>query len=190
MIGGKTLKSEYKISYGNVFNFIFSQVILSIYNFFAFVIVAMPITLLYGEVERICRENYILVKVIAILMIGFLLLYALILCAYFFLPKKAIVSNNFIVIKRYMLDFSYVFRGFNDEIFIKDIIECKLYNGKRYLLNRSAPYSVFFFEWDDLIEIKTKSNKVYLVPLKDSEKFLEQIELIRKIGNTSDDSGC
>lgn len=186
------MKTEYKFSYGNVFNFIFSQVILCIYNFFAFLIVAMPIAWLYGELGNIFKENYIVMKIITILMAILILLFALMLCIYFFLPKKAIVNANFVIIKRYMLNFGYILRGFNDEIFIKDIVECKLYDGYRYGLDRSAPYAVYFFKWDDLVEIKTKSNKVYLVPLKDSDKFVEQIESMKthNIENTDDGPLC
>lgn len=169
------MRNKYKFSYGNVFNFIFSQIILSIYNFFAFLIIAMPITLLYVRLENLFKEKYLLMKIITILMIGFVFLYALMLCVYFFLPKKVILKNDFIKIKRYMLNFGYILRGFNDEIFIKDIIECKLYDGYRYRLDRSGPYAVYFFEWDDLIEIKTKNNKCYLVPLQNSEEFVEKV---------------
>lgn len=175
------MKNEYKFSYGNVFNFIFSQVILCIYNFFAFLIVAIPIAWLYGELENIFKENYVLMKIITILMTIPILLFALMLCIYFFLPKKAIVNANFVIIKRYMLNFGYILRGFNDEIYIKDIVECKLYAGYKYKLDRSAPYAVYFFKWNDLVEIKTKSNKVYFVPLKNSNGFVEEVNKKREI---------
>lgn len=169
------MKNKYKFSYGNIFNLIFSQIILCIYNFFAFLIVAVPITLLYMKLENLFKDNYVLMKIITILMAAFIFLYALMLCVYFFLPKKAIIKNDFIKIRRYMLNFGYILRGFNDEIFIKDIIECKLYDGYRYCLDRSGPYSVYFFKWDDLVEIKTKDNKRYLVPLQNSETFIEEV---------------
>lgn len=165
----------YKFNYGNASNFIFSQIILCIYNFFAFLIVAMPMTLLYTRLENLFKENYILMKIVTILMAALIFLYALMLCVYFFLPKKVIIKNDFIKIKRYMLNFGYILRGFNDEIFIKDIIVCKLYDGYRYRLDRSGPYSVYFFNWDDLVEIKTKDDKSYLVPLKNSEEFVEEV---------------
>ncbi len=169
------MENKYKFSYGNVFNLIFSQIILCIYNLFAFLIVAVPITLLYIKLENLFKDNYVLMKIITILMAAFIFLYALMLCVYFFLPKKAIIKNDFIKIRRYMLNFGYILRGFNDEIFMKDIIECKLYDGYRYCLDRSGPYSVYFFKWDDLVEIKTKNNKCYLVPLKNSEIFIEEV---------------
>ena len=174
------MKTEYKFSYGNVFNFIFSQVILCIYNFFAFLIVAIPVTLLYGKIESIFRENYVLMKIITILMTVFILIFALILCVFFFLPKKAIINNDFLIIKRYMLNFGYIVRGFNDEIFIKEIVECKKYDGEKYRLDRSGPYAIFFFDWDDLVEIKTE-RKAYLVPIKNSDNFIAEVNKRLKI---------
>jgi len=169
------MKTVYKISYGSIFNLIFSQVFLGIYNFFAFLIVAFPLLCLYEEIESRFRDNYVLIKIITIVMTVIILVYALILCVFFFLPKKAIIKNNFIIIKRYMLNFGYILRGFNDEIFIKEIVECTTYRGAGYSLDRSGPYAVFFFDWDDLVKIKTADNKYYLVPLQNSDEFVEEV---------------
>lgn len=188
----KIMKTEYRFSYGSIFKFIFSQVILCIYNFFAFLIVAIPVALLYGEIESIFRENYVLMKIITILMTIFILIFALILCVFFFLPKKAVINSSFVTIKRYMLNFGYVLRGFNDEIFIKEIAECKKYVGDKYCLDRSEPYAVFFFDWDSLVEIRTIDNKRYFVPLKNSDDFIEEINKRReKLQNdTADDNSA
>lgn len=176
----RIMKTEYKISYGNIFNLIFSQVMLGVNNFGAFLIVAVPILWLYGEIESNFRENYALIKIITIVMTVIIFVVALILCVFFFLPKKAIVKNNFIIIKRYMLNFRYILRGFNDEIFIKEIVACEKYCGNRYSLDRSGPYAVFFFNWDDLVKIKTADNKYYLVPLKNSEEFINEVNIRRQ----------
>lgn len=174
------MKLDYKFSYGNILNFIFSEIILIIYNFFSFLLIAIPIFLVYSELEYTYRDNYIIMKIITIFMTILLGLYALYLVIIFFLPKKAIINNNFIIVKRYMFNFRYAFRGFNDEIYINDIIECKKYNGKRFKLDRTAPYAVFFFDWDDLVEIKTKDNKIYFIPLKNSFSFIEKVNELRK----------
>lgn len=186
----RIMKTEYKFSYGSIFKLIFSQVMLCIYNFFAFLIVAIPVALLYGEIESIFRENYVLMKIITILMTIFIIVYALILCVFFFLPKKAIIKRDFVIIKRYMLNFGYILRGFNDEIYIKEIVECKKYDGEKYCLDRSGPYAVFFFDWDSLVEIRTIDNKCYLVPLKNSDDFIEEINKKREKlqNNKTDDS--
>lgn len=158
--------------------------IMCVYNFFAFLILAVPMTWLYGELENCFRENYRLMKIITILMAIFIFLFALILCIYFFLPKKVIMNNSFIIIKRYMLNFGYVLRGFNDEIFIKEIVECKKYDGERYYLDRSGPYAVFFFDWNSLVELRTIDNKCFLVPLQNSEEFIKEVN--RRINSFND----
>ena len=179
-LGGEIMKLEYKFSYGNILNFVFSEIILIIYNFFSFLIIAIPIFLVYSELEYTYRENYILMKIITIFMTILLGLYALYLVIIFFLPKKAIINDNFIIVKRYMLNFRYVFRGFNDEIYINDIIECKKYDGKRFKFDRTAPYAVFFFDWDNLVELKMKDDKIYLIPLKNSFSFIEKVNELRQ----------
>lgn len=79
-----------------------------------------------------------------------------------------------------MLNYNYILRGFNDEIFIKDIVECKKYDGKRYRFDRRDPYAVLFFNWDDLVEIRTNDDKKYLIPVKNSDDFVEKVNEIRR----------
>ncbi len=175
------MKLEYKFDYGNVLNFVFSEIITSIYNLFSLLLFSIPILWIYSEFEYIYRDNYILLKIITIIIVVLFGLYLSYLIIIFFLPKKAIIEGNFIIVKRYMLNFRYIFRGFNDEIFIKDIVECKIYDGKRYKLDRTGPYATFFFAWDNLVEIKTRNNKAYLIPLKNSVDFIEKVNNARQL---------
>lgn len=48
------------------------------------------------------------------------------------------------------------------------------------MLDRTGPYSVFFFNWDDLVEIRTNDDKKYLVPIKNSDDFIEKVNEIRR----------
>lgn len=109
----------------------------------------------------------------------------------FFIPKKAILYSNAICVRRYFLNYEHLFRGLNDEIFLKDVVECKKYDGKRYRFDRTAPYAIYFFNWDDLIEIRTEEKK-YLVPLKNSDKFVEEvnnrIEKLKPIEKENDET--
>lgn len=169
------MKKIYKFSYGNFLNFLFSQIMYFIFNASAFLIVAVPIGYIYGELEYQLGENSILFKIITILMMSILVLYTLMLCIYFFLPKRVILKSDIIKIKRYMWNLGYIFRGFNDKLLIKNIVDCKMHDGYRYHLYRCAPYAVFFFNWDDLVDIKTKNNKHYLVPVENSEEFIKEV---------------
>lgn len=169
------MKSVYRFSYGNVFNFILNQIITISYHFIVLLLLAVPVLSLYGEIEYKFRNNHFLMKIITIFMFILLFLYLLYLIVILFLPKKAIIDGHFIRIRRYFLNFSYLIRGFNDEIFIKDIIECKKYEGKRYFLDRTGPYAIFFFNWDSLVKIKTNNDKTYLIPLKNSDDFIDEV---------------
>lgn len=169
------MKLEYKFSYGNIFNFIFSEFFLIVYNSFSLLLVSIFMAVIYGDLEYKFRDNYIFVKVITIFMVILFTIYFSFLIVIFFLPKKVIINGEVLIVKRYMLNFKYIFRGFNDKIFIEKIIECHIYNGERPRLDRSKEYAVFFFNWDDLVEIVTDKNRKYLVPVKNSENFIEEI---------------
>lgn len=167
-------KRTYYFSYGNISSFIFSEFILIIYNSFSLLLLSIFIAVVYGSLEYKFRENYVLMKVITIFMVVLFTMYFSFLIVIFFLPKKAIINDDVLIVKRYMLNFKYIFRGFNDKIFIKNIIECNMYNGERPRLDRTKEYAVFFFNWDDLVEIKTDKRR-YLVPVKDAEQFIEDV---------------
>lgn len=173
------MKLSYRISYGNIFKFIFSEIMLIICNLLSLIIIFIPIAFLYGWLEYIFRENYAIKKIGALISIVLLVGYSLFLIIIFFLPKKAVITGKFLKIKRYMLNYNYILRGFNDEIFIKDIVECKKYDGKKYRFDRRDPYAVLFFNWDDLVEINTSNDKKYLIPLKNSDDFIKKVNEIR-----------
>ncbi|MCD7871831.1 MAG: hypothetical protein LUG21_00655 [Clostridiales bacterium] len=148
------MELKYKFSYGSILNYIATQCIIICYHLFILLYSTGLIFLAFG-----CLGDgflSIILKSLAVIQFVALCLYFIITL---FIPKKVILTNHFIKIRRYFLDVSYAFRGFNDEIFIKDVMECNKYNGKRFLLKRTEPYAVFFFNWDDLVEIKTIDEK-------------------------------
>lgn len=169
------MEIKYKFSYGNIINFLFSQYVIFNYHLFIWLLSLSIVGFVMNNIHRLFSEQKIILKVVEALPVSLIILWSLYLLIISFIPKKAIVNDNFIKIRKYFLNISYLFRGFNDEIFIKDIMECKIYDGKRYRFDRIGPYAVFFFNWDDLVEIKTKNEKTYLVPLKDANEFVKEI---------------
>lgn len=168
------MNRKYKFSYGNFFNFLLSQYIIMNYHLFTIFCFIFLDFSLYHIVSQVFDNQTPLSTIIKILFFSLIIFCLIYFIVIFFIPKKVILSSNFIYVKRYFLNYSYLFRGFNDEIFLNDIIECKKYNGKRYRLDRTEPYAIFFFNWDDLVEIKTE-NKTYLVPIKNSDNFIAEI---------------
>lgn len=170
-----SMELKYKFSYGSLINFILNQIIIICYHAFTVLCLLFLVFVVFGTLDHLFKEQEvisIIIKILPIYLIAFWLIYLTIIL---FIPKKAIIKTNFIKVRRYFLNFSYLTRGFNDEIFINDIIECKKYDGKRYRLDRTKPYAVFFFDWDSLIEIKTKDDKCYLVPLQNSADFIKEV---------------
>lgn len=169
------MRLEYKFSYGNFLKFVFSELFLIIFNSFSILILSIIEILVYGNIKYVFRdESELFIKIVTWFLALVWIIYFLYLFIIFFLPKKVVISENFLIIKRYMLNFKYFFRGFNDKVFIKDITECKIYGGERTCLDRSEEYAVFFFDWDDLVEIKTVKKR-YLVPVKNAEDFIENV---------------
>lgn len=177
------MELKYKFSYGNIFKYFASHYVIAAYHFFIFLLLCGFVVFVYmtlGSVFSGYETIYTFLKILAVSVLALGIVYLfVILC----MPKRAIISDNFLKVKRHFLNFSYPCRGFNDEIFIKDIIECKKYDGERYRFNRTGPYAVFYFDWDDLVEINTKDDKTYLVPIQNSDEFIE--ELNARIQNLS-----
>lgn len=170
------MEYKYKFSYGNILNYIGTQCITICYHFAILLYSAGLIFLAFGYLE----DGFISIILKILTVIQFVVFFSYFLIA-LFIPKKVILTNYFIRVRRYFLNVSFAFRGFNDEIFIKDVIDCKKYDGKRYFLDRTEPYAVFFFNWDDLVEIKTIDDKKYLIPLKNSDEFVAKVNEIRHL---------
>lgn len=168
------MEYKYNFSYGNILNYVGTQFIIICYHLAILLYSAGLIFWAFGHLQ----EGFvsIILKVLSVIQFVVFCLYFLVT---FFIPKKVILTNHFIKVRRYFLNVSFAFRGFNDEIFIKNVVECKKYDGKRYLLDRTEPYAVFFFNWDDLVEIKTIDDKKYLIPLKNSDEFITKVNEIR-----------
>lgn len=172
------MKKVYKISYGNFFKFIFSQILSCFNNIFTFLIVVVSMMWLQQKLESMFSEDNMLLQIITTLMVSSIIALFIMLLIFLFAPKKVTVDSNYVTVKRYMLNFNYLFRGFNDKIFIKDIVDCRIYEGEKYLLHRSGPYTVFFFDWNDLVEIKTGKvgkYRTFLVPVKNSNEFINMV---------------
>lgn len=169
------MEYKYKFSYGNIFKYLGTQYIIICYHVAILVYSFGVICFVYEYFD----DGFISIILKVLSVAQFFALFAY-FSVVFFIPKKVILTNYFIKVRRYFLNVSYAFRGFNDEIFIKDITECKKYDGKRYRFDRRDPYSVFFFNWDDLVEIRTNDDKKYLIPVKNSDDFVEKVNEIRR----------
>ena len=91
-----------------------------------------------------------------------------------------VLNKYFIKVRRYNTPKINICRGFNDTIYIKDICECNPYEIVKYDNGRiyrpaATEFSVWLFNWYDLVEIKTKDERKYLIPVQDSKGFINEV---------------
>lgn len=175
------MKKRYKLSYGGFFRMLISHLFSLMHNL---IISFVSFTIWFrciGEVERICRDSEFAIIFIfgTYRLLGYVVIIGFIVMSFF--PKRIIMTQDDIRIKRFYLKFGYYRRGINDKIFIRDIISCKKYTGDRTLpFFNNKPFSVISFDWNDLVEIKTGKfgkHRTYLVPVKNSDEFISEVNL-------------
>jgi hypothetical protein len=91
-----------------------------------------------------------------------------------FIPKRVVLTNDKICIYRFCFPLQVTFwdiRGFNDKILYSEITSCK-YVDEIYL---GARKPFLLVNNNSLVEIKTKNHKQYLVPLKNYESFICEV---------------
>lgn len=177
------MKYKYKFSYGNVFKYLLDQYIIMSMNFFislCFVFVDYHLYNLLAEKFSKQATPLLIIQIMCFVLTSLFFAYMVVI---FVIPKRVILTDSSIYIRKYFWDLANFSRGFNDKILLNDVIECKKYDGKRPRWDRARPYAVHFFEWDDLVEIVLagesvlglKDDKVYLVPIQNSEDFIKRV---------------
>lgn len=177
------MKYKYKFSYGSIFKYLLNQYIIMSMNFFislCFVYVDYHLYNLLAEKFNKQATPLLIIQITCFVLTSLFFAYMVVT---FVIPKRVILTDSSIYIRRWFWNLSYFSRGFNDKILLNDVIECKKYDGKRPRWDRDRPYAVPFFEWDDLVEIVLagesvlglKDDKVYLVPIQNSEDFIKRV---------------
>lgn len=103
-----------------------------------------------------------------------------------FLPKKIILTDYCIKVKRNALPQADFSSGFNDYIVYSQIVSCQIYRNNIYR-GKNLPFVKF--NWKNLIEIKDICNRQYYIPVKNPEDFIAEVNIRVnkvKLGNTAD----
>lgn len=169
------MKKLYKFDYGNFFKFILSKLLELFYDFFTLLILLIPLGVLYGYCENAFSNNEYAKRIIVLLLVLNLIIIVLFLLVCFLMPKTLVLYDDIMVINRYSIDYSYITRGIKDEILISSIVYCEIYDGKRPLFWRARPYAIPFFNWNNLVEIRTKGKRIFLIPIKNAENFVREV---------------
>ena len=168
------MKHSYKFSYGRKLNYLIYGFILFVKNMAMMLLYCAVIFYLCGIATYYSGNNQELTKLISAVYVISIVNICVLFLLTIFLPKRVIIKQNVIRIKRYTLNLFYLTRGFNDRIVIKDIVECKKYCCEKSFLNLSGPYAVYPLCWEDLVEITTDKRK-YLIPVKNAEEFVDEV---------------
>ena len=165
---------SFKFSYGTIANFFLTQLFAVVSNLPIIIIAVFIEIAAYGLVINLNVPTILEKVLLYTITIVFAVLIITVIIATF-MPRKIIIKTDEIVVKRRYLNYDYIIRGFTDRIDVKNIEYCCKYTGEKWLLWRGEPTSIRFFDWSDLIEIYTKDKRKYLIPIKNSERFIEHL---------------
>lgn len=118
-------------------------------------------------------ENKLVSRIIIYFMFISSILISVFVTVITFLHKKVILTENAVFIKRYGFNFWQIRKGFNDYILYSMISYCKLVDSS-CIHNKTLQFS--FVNWDSMVEIKDIYGKVYFVPIKNAEDFINKVE--------------
>lgn len=171
----------YKFDYGNSIKFIVSFIYQVFANLGACILIFVGFIVIFGTVRNINND----VLRIGLASIIIILFASLIILAFVFpvLPKKVILTDYSIRVRRYAIPFHSLKRGFNDYIPCSAVVSCKIYEGR---IRDGKNLSVILFNWDNLVEVKDTSNRRYYFPIKDADDFVDEVNEIINNGKCND----
>lgn len=174
------MELNFKFSYGTKFR----QIVNKLFEVYINLSIIIFLLLIYmfavlAQVDNINSQNSAF-KAFSIFVLCIFIAISVYLTVILFLPKKVVLNKYFIKVRRYNTPKINICRGFNDTIYIKDICECKPYEIVKYDNGHiyrpvATEFSVWLFNWYDLVEIKTKDERKYLIPVKDSKGFINEV---------------
>lgn len=174
----KKYDKVYRFDYGNILNKFLSYLIQFMSNsgivIFAF--------LGYIYVTQLIADNFSSDSLIYVLSLFFTVIFIALVLFFFiltFLPRKIILSDNGIKVRRYSFPPSLKRFSFNDFIPYSMILSCEIYNNKityrRATYLRQQAFPIFAFNWKSLVKITDKYNFSFYLPVKDAENFVVEV---------------
>ena len=174
------MELNFKFSYGTKFR----QIVNKLFEVYINLSIIIFLLLIYmfavlAQVDNINSQNSAF-KAFSIFVLCIFIAISVFFTVILFLPKKIVLNKYFIKVRRYNTPKINICRGFNDTIYIKDICECNPYEIVKYDNGRiyrpaATEFSVWLFNWYDLVEIKTKDERKYLIPVQDSKGFIKEV---------------
>lgn len=149
--------------------------ILSEFFFNLFIPLIAVVFTIFFDSTMLDERNVAINNVIKVVEVVFIIVLAGYMPIIAFLPKKVILYQNSIQVKRHNISGKYIRKGLDDNILYSSIISCRIYKGAHYSGWATPDYAVSFFNWDSLVEIVCEKNKKYYIPVKDADDFIAEV---------------
>lgn len=178
-------KSKYKFDFGNNFKRFLSYSVEIFENIGVIALSWFALISLFVVANDILSNQFI-VKIIANVLAILFVIFDLCVIVLIFLPKSVVLDDDKIIVYRFCFPLEINFfdiRFLNDRIPYSKIISCKKLGRKP---NFGDTITFCFSNKDSLVEIMTK-HKIYLLPIKDCDKFVEEVNA-RIFDNSGDDN--
>lgn len=166
-------KSKYKFDFGNNFKRFLSYSVEIFENIGVIALSWFALISLFVVANDILSNQFI-VKIIANVLAILFVIFDLSVIVLIFLPKSVVLDDDKIIVYRFCFPLQIYFwdiRFLNDRIPYSKIISCKKLEGN---IAFGDPVVFFSANKDSLVEIMTK-HKIYLLPIKDCTKFVEEV---------------
>lgn len=173
------MKKYFKIKNTNMINTIISNVIQYFIDFaWGFMITNISLLIIMVINENIGMNSIIKFIIDAIMIVIALFLWSLLIMPFF--PKKVILNNYFITIRRNTFNLDILPGIYKWEISYREIISCEMYN-KHYSKSRwvsSGNRFVYLFpSWKNVVVISTMDGKNYFIPMDDPDDFIKNVSI-------------
>lgn len=166
-------KSKYKFDFGNKFKRSLSCFVEIIGNIGGIILSWFVFFALYAAANN-CFKNDFIIEIIAKVLVILLVIFDIFIAVLIFLPKSVVLTDDKIIAYRFCFPLHIYFwdiRFLNDRIPYSKIISCKKLGDN---IEFGDPRAFYSANNDSLVEIMTK-HKIYLLPIKDCDKFVEEV---------------
>lgn len=166
-------KIKYKFDFGNKFRCFILYFVELLANFGAIILSWFVFFALFAAANNCFKDDFI-IEIITKVLLMLLVIFDIFIAVLIFLPKSVVLTDDKIIVYRFCFPLQIYFwdiRFLNDRIPYSKIISCKKLGDN---IEFGDPRAFFSANNDSLVEIMTK-HKIYLLPIKDCDNFVEEV---------------
>lgn len=173
MLNNKNYIKTYEFDYENYAKKIFSI----LYEEIANMIIPIITIIISFFLDLYMSSNYnsAAYKILSAIEIVLIIILTISMLVLAFLPKKIVIYQNSISVKRNNISTCPIEWGISDNILYSSIVSCNYYKGPHFRGIGNPYYAILLFDWDSLVEIVCEKNKKYYIPVKDADDFIAEV---------------